>query len=317
MTAVLALHGGAGTMSPRSMDAEADRAHRAGLHRALMAGHGVLAAGGPAIEAVTAAVVALEDDPLFNAGHGAVFTRDGQHEMDAAVMDGATLRVGAVAGICGPRNPVLAARAVMEHSPHALLAGPGALAFLRTQGVTFAEPEYFYTARRWKAMHAVILAQAKFSADLDAAALDDADRHGTVGAVALDRAGGLAAATSTGGMTGKLPGRVGDTPIPGAGTWADAACAISATGHGESFMRVVAGHELSARMRLAHEDLDTAAAAVMAALAAVGGTGGLVAVDRNGRVSLPFNTRGMYRGVVDADGMARTGIYQEPLQLFA
>ncbi len=312
MNPVLAIHGGAGTMAPRSMDAEADRAHRAGLHRALMAGHRVLAAGGPAMDVVTAAVVALEDDPLFNAGHGAVFTRDGRHEMDAAVMDGATLGIGAVAGVCGPRNPVLAARAVMQHSPHILLAGPEALGFLRAHGVAFAEPEYFYTARRWEAMQAVLLARTKFSADLD-----DADRHGTVGAVALDRAGGLSAATSTGGMTGKLPGRVGDTPVPGAGTWADAACAMSATGHGESFIRIAAGHELSARMRLAHEDLDTAAAAVMAALAAVGGTGGFVALDRAGQVSLPFNTRGMYRGVVDAEGAARTGIYQEPLQLFA
>ena len=312
MTPVLAIHGGAGTMAPSSMDPDADRAHRAGLHRALLAGHQVIAAGGPAIEVVTAAVVALEDDPLFNAGHGAVFTRNGQHEMDAAVMEGATLRIGAVAGVCGPRNPVLAARAVMEHSPHILLAGPGALGFLRDHGVTFADAEYFYTAQRWKAMQAFLLAKARFNADLD-----DADRHGTVGAVALDKAGGLAAATSTGGMTGKLPGRIGDTPIPGAGTWADAACAMSATGHGESFIRIAASHELSARMRLAGEDLDTAAAAVMAALAAVGGTGGFVAVDRAGRVSLPFNTRGMYRGVVGADGAARTGIYREPLQVFA
>ena len=144
--------------------------------------------------------------------------------------------------------------------------------------------------------------------------IDDADRHGTVGAVALDRAGRLAAATSTGGMTGKLPGRVGDTPLPGAGTWADAACAVSATGHGESFIRIAAGHEVSARMRLAREDLDAATAAVMAALEAVGGTGGLIAVDRAGRVALPFNTRGMYRGAVGADGVARTGLYREPLR---
>ncbi len=311
MTSVLAIHGGAGTMAPSSMDAEAGHAHRAGLHRALMAGHQVLAAGGPAIEAVTAAVVALEDDPLFNAGRGAVFARNGQHEMDAAVMDGATLRIGAVAGICGPRNPVLAARAVMEHSPHVLLAGPGALEFLRTHGVAFAGPDYFYTARRYKAMQAALLARPEFSARMD-----DADRHGTVGAVALDQSGGLAAATSTGGMTGKLPGRVGDSPLPGAGTWADTACAMSATGHGESFIRTASGHELSARLRLAGDDLDAASAAVMAALEAVGGDGGLVALDAAGRVSMPFNTRGMYRGVIGADGAARTGIYQEPLQLF-
>ncbi len=309
MNPILAIHGGAGTMPPASMTPDAERAHHAGLHRALMAGHTVLAAGGPAIEAVTAAVCALEDDELFNAGRGAVLTRDGRHEMDAAVMDGASLRIGAVAGICGPRNPVLAARAVMEHSPHVLLAGPGALDFLRAQGVPFMDPEYFDTPRRRDALRAMLAAEASFSPDLD-----DADRHGTVGAVALDRAGRLAAATSTGGMTGKLPGRIGDTPLAGAGTWADAACAMSATGHGESFIRIAAGHELSARMRLAREDLDTAATAVMAALVAAGGTGGFVAVDAAGRVSLPFNTRGMYRGVVDADGATCTGIYQEPLQ---
>jgi beta-aspartyl-peptidase (threonine type) len=311
MSPILAIHGGAGTMAPSSMDPDADRAHRIGLHRALIAGHRVLAAGGPALDAAAAAVAALEDDPLFNAGHGAVFTRDGQHEMDAAVMDGATLRIGAVASICGPRNPVLAARAVMEHSPHVLLAGPGALQVLRAHDVAFADPEYFHTARRADALQAMLAKSAGFSADLD-----DADRHGTVGAVALDHAGHLAAATSTGGMTGKLPGRVGDTPIPGAGTWADAACAMSATGHGESFIRIAAGHELSARLRLLHEDFDAAAAAVIAALASVGGTGGFVALDRTGRVSLPFNTRGMYRGVVDAEGVARTGIYQESLQPF-
>lgn len=309
MTLILAIHGGAGTISPGSMTPDAEQAHRAGLHRALMAGHAVLAAGGPAVEAVTAAVAALEDDPLFNAGRGAVLTRDGRHEMDAAVMDGATGAVGAVAGICGPRNPVLAARAVMERSPHVLLAGPGALDFLRAQSVTFADPEYFDTARRRDALRAMLAAEADFNPDLD-----DADRHGTVGAVALDGAGRLAAATSTGGMTGKLPGRVGDTPLPGAGTWADAACAVSATGHGESFIRIAAGHELSARMRLAREDLDAAAAAVMAALEAAGGTGGLIAVDRAGRVALPFNTRGMYRGTVGADGVARIGLYREPPQ---
>ena len=309
MNPVLAIHGGAGTMPPGSMDPDA---YRAGLHRALMAGHDILAADGPAMEAVTAAVVALENDPLFNAGRGAVFTLDGLHEMDAAVMDGATLGIGAVAGICGPRNPVLAARAVMEHSPHVLLAGPGALDFLRAHGVTFAEPGYFDTPSRREALRAMLAAKASFSADLD-----DADRHGTVGAVALDRAGHLAAATSTGGMTGKLPGRVGDTPLAGAGTWADATCAMSATGHGESFIRIAAGHELSAQMRLAHADLETAAAAVMAALATVGGTGGFVAIDHTGRVSLPFNTRGMYRGMVHVDGTAWTGIYQETMQAWS
>lgn len=305
MTPIIAIHGGAGTLPPGSMGADAEHEHRAGLHRALAAGHAILVAGGTALDAVTAAVMALEDDTLFNAGHGAVFTRDGKHEMDAAIMDGATLAVGAVAGICGPRNPVLAARSVMEHSPHVLLAGAGAHAFLHGQGIEFVAPDAFHTTRRWDALQAAQGAITGFE-------LDDADRHGTVGAVALDQAGRLAAATSTGGMTGKLPGRIGDTPVPGAGTWADAACAMSATGHGESFIKIAAGHELSARMRLAGEELDSAAGAVMAALAGVGGTGGFVAVDRAGRVTLPFNTRGMYRGVADADGI-RTGIYQGAL----
>ena len=305
MTYHLALHGGAGTipldrMAPGELDA-----HHAGLRAALLAGHRVLAAGGPAVEAVAAAVVALEDDPLFNAGRGAVFTSAGVQEMDAAIMDGLTLRVGAVAGVRGPRNPVLAARAVMEHSPHVLLAGEGALAFLRAQGVEFADDAYFHTDRRWDALQRMRAGPARVR--------DDADRHGTVGAVACDAEGNLAAATSTGGMTGKLPGRVGDTPVPGAGTWADGAVALSATGHGESFIRIAAGHELSARMRLAGEKLDAASDAVMAALQAIGGDGGFVAMDRTGHVAMPFNSEGMYRGRVGADGVTHTGVHREAL----
>lgn len=306
MTSTLALHGGAGTiplarMAPGELDA-----HHAGLRDALRAGHRVLAAGGPALDAVTAAVMAMEDNPLFNAGHGAVFTSAGMQEMDAAAMDGATLRTGAVAGIRGPRNPVLAARAVMEHSAHILLAGDGALAFLRAHGVAFAEESYFHTARRWDALQRTLAGPDQVR--------DDADRHGTVGAVACDAAGHLAAATSTGGMTGKLPGRIGDTPLPGAGTWADGTAALSATGHGESFIKVAAGHELSARMRLAGDGLDAAAEAVMAALGAIGGEGGFVAVDRTGRVAMPFNSGGMYRGTIGPDGVARTGVHREPLR---
>lgn len=301
----LVLHGGAGTiplerMAPGELDA-----HHAGLRAALLAGHHVLAAGGPALEAVVAAVMALEDDPLFNAGRGAVFTRAGVQEMDAAVMDGATLRTGAVAGLRGPRNPVLAARAVMERSPHVLLAGEGALAFLRAQGVEFADDAYFHTIRRWDALQRMLAGPDQVR--------DDADRHGTVGAVACDAAGGLAAATSTGGMTGKLPGRVGDTPLPGAGTWADGTVAVSATGHGESFIRIAAGHELSARMRLAGEDLDAASDVVMALLGEVGGDGGFVAVDRTGHVAMPFNSGGMYRGRIGGDGVAHTGVHREAL----
>ena len=311
--ALLAVHGGAGTLRPDAMVADVEATFHAGLRAALLAGHRVLTAGGPALEAVTAAVVALEDDPLFNAGRGAVFTADGRQEMDAAVMEGAVAegapgRAGAVAGMRGPRNPVLAARAVMERSDHVLLAGPGALAFLRAQGVPFADDAWFETDARRAALEAVLRDRAR------GAAADDFDRHGTVGAVARDRAGRLAAATSTGGLTGKLPGRVGDTPVLGAGTWADAACAVSATGHGESFMRLAAAHEVSARVRLAGQGLERAAADVIEALGAAGGDGGLIAVGRDGAAAMPFNTRGMYRGAVDADGIVRTGIYAGSLR---
>lgn len=304
---LLAIHGGAGTLRPEAMTADTEAAFRAGLRAALLAGHRVLAAGGPALEAVTAAVVALEDDPLFNAGRGAVFTADGRQEMDAAVMesaaDGVPGRAGAVAGVRGPRNPVLAARAVMERSDHVLLAGPGALAFLRAEGVPFADDAWFETDARRAALAAVLRDRTR------GVSADDFDRHGTVGAVARDRAGRLAAATSTGGLTGKLPGRVGDTPVLGAGTWADAACAVSATGHGESFMRLAAAHEVSARVRLTGQGLERAAAGVIEALGAAGGDGGLIAVGREGGVAMPFNTRGMYRGVVGEDGIAHVGIY--------
>ncbi len=301
----LTIHGGAGTINPSLMGPAQEAAHRDGLAQALRAGHAVLADGGVALDAVTAAVAALEDHPLFNAGHGAVFTSSGRLEMDACVMDGATQRTGALVGICGPRNPVRAARAVMDHSPHVLLAGAGAEAFLRAHGIFFEDVEYFHTERRWAALQAMLATNA--------GPADDADRHGTVGAVARDRTGNLAAATSTGGMTGKAPGRIGDTPLPGAGTWADAHVAMSATGHGESFIRAAAGHELSARIRLTGDNLAAAADAVLAAVAGFGGDGGLVAVDAKGNVAMPFNSRGMYRGHVGADGVCWTGIYAAPL----
>jgi beta-aspartyl-peptidase (threonine type) len=303
----LALHGGAGTLRRDAMTAERDSQYRAGLCRALVAGNAILADGGSALDAVTAAVVVLEDDPLFNAGRGAVFTSAGGHEMDAAVMDGRDRRAGAVAGICGPRNPVLAARAVMERSPHVLLAGAGALEFCREAGLAFAAPDYFFTAARWQALQETLARECAGHADRD-----EARRHGTVGAVARDRGGDLAAATSTGGMTAKLPGRVGDSPIIGAGTYADnAACAVSATGHGELFIRCAAAHEIAARMRHAGQTLAEAAGAVVAELARLGGSGGLVAVDRDGRLALPFNCAGMYRGYIADDGVAHTAIYDE------
>jgi beta-aspartyl-peptidase (threonine type) len=261
---------------------------------------------------VSAAVLVLEDDPLFNAGRGASFTSSGTIEMDAAVMEGRERRAGAVAGICGPKNPVLAARAVMEHSPHVLLAGEGALAFCRRQGLSFAERDYFYTENRWKALQHILERRRCGLPDTDPEE-DDALRHGTVGAVARDRDGNLAAATSTGGIAGKLPGRIGDSPIIGAGTYADnASCAVSATGHGETFMRLGAAFEIAARMRHRGQTLAEAAREVVEGLAEAGGSGGLVAVDRDGALALPFNCAGMYRGYVTADGIINTAIYDEP-----
>jgi len=308
----LAVHGGAGTSRRGAMSVARAALYHAGLSRALIVGRDVLAADGSALDAVTAAVVALEDDPLFNAGRGAVFTSAGTQEMDAAVMDGRDKRAGAVAGICGPKNPVLAARAVMEHSPHVLLIGEGALAFCHAQGLAFADREYFYTEARWQALQQILERRRRGLADEDAGD-GEARRHGTVGAVARDRAGNVAAATSTGGMTGKLPGRVGDSPIIGAGTYADnASCAVSATGHGEVFIRFAAAHEVAARLRHRGQSLAEAALEVVGALGRVGGSGGLVAVDRDGAVALPFNCSGMYRGYVTGDGIIRTAIYDEP-----
>src|SRR4029077_21201085 len=217
-------HGGAGTRRREAMTGQAEAEFRAGLQRALMSGYRVLKDGGPALEAVTRAVIALEDDPHFNAGRGAVYTSAGTHEMDAAVMDGASRKAGAVAGVSGPRNPVLAAPAVMENSENVLLIGDGAMAFCREQGLAFEEAAYFGTAERLAALRAELERRRLQGEDKR----DDAARHGTVGAVACDAAGNLAAATSTGGMTGKLPGRVGDCPVFGAGTWVDESCAISA-----------------------------------------------------------------------------------------
>ncbi len=307
----LAVHGGAGTIRRENMTQEAENAYRAGLRASLKAGYAVLSKGGSALDAASAAVMVLEDDILFNAGRGAVYAADGTQEMDAAVMDGIDRRAGAVAGIFGPRHPVLAARAVMEKSEHVLLIGRGALEFCRLNGVAFADPAYFASDRRLKALHDELERRRLDAADTR----DDAAKHGTVGAVARDAYGNVAAATSTGGMTAKLPGRVGDSPVIGAGTWADnATCAVSATGHGEYFIRYAVGHEIAARMRYLKQDIDRAAEDVVAELGRIGGSGGVIAVDGAGNVALPFNSAGMYRGRIGADGVALIGIYQEELR---
>ena len=287
MKPVIAIHGGAGVMRRDKPGA----ANRAGLERALEAGYEVLRTGRSSIDAVTAAVMVLEDDPLFNAARGGSLNSDGDVEMDASIMEGAKLRAGAVAAVRRIRNPVLAARAVMEKTRHVLLAGEGAERFARKQGLKLESPAYFRTARQL-------------------ASLKRKNYHGTVGAVALDADGNLAAATSTGGYTGKMPGRIGDSPIVGAGTYADnRACAVSGTGLGEAFIRAAVAHDMCARMRYRGVSLIVAAGAALKNVAQLGGDGGLVAVDRRGNVAMPFNSEGMYRACVDRRGRRTLEIF--------
>jgi beta-aspartyl-peptidase (threonine type) len=317
---LIAIHGGAGTMSRSGAAAGQEAAYHAALQAVLVPAQQLLAGGGSALDAVSLAVELLEDCPFFNAGHGAVFTHDATHELDAAVMDGATLRAGAVACVTRIKRPVRAARAVMEHSEHVLFAGPGAEAFAQQHGLELVEPAYFSTeARREQLQRA--LATDRTVLDHDGAALafraapaplEEKDKMGTVGAVALDAHGNLAAATSTGGMTNKQPGRVGDSPLIGAGTYADnQSAAVSCTGTGEMFIRLATAYDLCARMRYAGLSLQAAAEqVVMQALPAIAGRGGLIAVDRHGNLSMPFNTEGMYRGHARVGQAPQTAIFR-------
>ncbi|WP_022728911.1 isoaspartyl peptidase/L-asparaginase family protein [Fodinicurvata sediminis] len=306
-TFALAIHGGAGVVPRADMsDALSERYHAA-LRGILEQVSILLNGGGSAVDAVEAAVCALEDNPLFNAGHGAVFTATGSQEMDAAIMDGRDRRAGAVGGILGPRNPVRVARALMEQDGPVFMMGEGALDFARGAGLPFEQATYFQTDERRRSLEAFLALQAEGKRSDDPSLL-----HGTVGAVALDIKGNLAAATSTGGFTGKRPGRIGDSPIIGAGTFADnASCAVSATGSGEVFIRWTAASEIAARMLHAGETLEDAANhMVHEVLAPREGSGGLIAVDREGNLSMPFNCEGMYRGSIRSDGRAETQIYR-------
>lgn len=317
-TPVIAIHGGAGTLSRAHISAEQERAYHAALQQVLLAGQAVLAQGGTAMEAVCEAVRLLEDCPLFNAGHGAVFTAQATHELDAAVMDGETLAAGAVAGVSRIRNPVQAARAVMQNGQHVLMVAEGAERMAQEAGLAAVEPSYFSTPARHAQLLAAQARQAGVVLDHDGAAalagraIDEDRKMGTVGAVALDAHGHLAAATSTGGMTNKLPGRLGDSPLIGCGTYADdRTAAVSCTGHGESFIRVAAAHDVCARMAYGGASLEAATHAVVhEALPAVQGTGGLIAVDRQGNVCLPFNTEGMYRGLARVGQAPESFIYR-------
>ncbi len=291
----LVIHGGAGVIERSRISPDKDREIRSALDRALAAGSKVLEAGGSALDAVEASVKLLEDDPNFNAGKGAVFTYDERNELDASIMDGRTRAAGAVAGATATRNPIALARAVMEKSQHVFLSGEGADEFSREQGLEQAPPEYFATPNRRRQLEE--LKANKVSA------LDVEYKYGTVGAVALDAQGHVAAATSTGGMTGKRWGRIGDSPIIGAGTYADdRACAVSATGHGEYFIRTSVAHEICARVRLSGETGQRAADAVMAEVKALGGDGGVIVVTPKGEMVYSFNTPGMYRGKASCAG---------------
>lgn len=301
---VLAVHGGAGTPSRDELGAGRAQAARLALAEALQAGFDVLHNGGPAVEAVTAAIVVLEDSPLFNAGRGAALNAEGRAELDAAVMEGSTRRAGAVAGVHRVRNPIRLARAVMERSDHVLLIGEGAEAFARSIGAELVEPGWFVTAERQR--------------DLERARARGATappHFGTVGAVARDRQGRLAAGTSTGGTTNKRYGRVGDSPIIGAGTWADERCAVSATGWGEFFIRAAVAHDVAARLTYRGDPLPVAARAALDTVGRLGGTGGLIALDAGGIVAMPFGTAAMYRGTVSSDGVIEVAIHDEPLHV--
>ncbi len=306
----LAIHGGAGTIARSGMTPEREREYRAGLERALTAGYEILKRGGSSLDAVEAAVRALEDDPHFNAGRGAVFTNAETNEMDAAIMDGKTLKAGAVSTLRHIKNPIALARLVMEKSPHLFMAGEGAEMFAKENGVEIlSDQKYFYTEERWQALQKIKAAE-KGGGGGERFIIMDEDRHGTVGAVARDKNGNLAAATSTGGTTNKLAGRVGDSPVIGAGTYANGICAVSATGDGEYFIRATVARDVAALMEYRGMKLAEAAQNALDKVAKLGGAGGLVAIDREGNVSLPFNTSGMYRGYVAPDGKFVIEIYK-------
>jgi beta-aspartyl-peptidase (threonine type) len=325
---VLVIHGGAGTILKSQMTPEKENAYNDALNHALDKGYAILKSGGTALDAVEASVRSLEDNPLFNAGKGAVFTNEGKNELDASIMNGKTLAAGSVAGVTTIKNPISAAKAVMEKSPHVMMAGVGAEKFAKQQGLEIVDPSYFYTEDRWKGLQ-----RAKEEDSLEQIKKDTlrkkekafsefyyspqtgglVGKYGTVGAVALDRYGNLAAATSTGGMTNKRFGRIGDAPIIGAGTYADnKTVAISGTGWGEYFIRLVMAKSVSDMMEFGKMNLKTASdEMIMKRLPALGGDGGLIAVDKNGNIAMPFCTEGMYRGYIKESGERMVKIYKE------
>ena len=307
----IVIHGGAGKIDRDALTPERERLYHSTLEQSLRAGHAILARGGSALDAVEAAIVVMEDAPVFNAGKGSVFTAEGKNELDASIMDGRALQAGAVGGVTTVKNPIRAARAVMEKSPHVLFTNKGAEKFAADHGLEIVDPKYFFTERRWKQIQKWRKQQ---EAKPQAAAEPDqhADYFGTVGCVALDAQGNLAAGTSTGGMTGKRFGRIGDSPIIGAGTYADNRTAgISCTGHGEYFIRHAVAHDIPARMAYKQESLAKAARdVVQTVLKPAGGSGGIIGIDADGNVVMEFNTPAMSRGYIDRDGKTKTAIFK-------
>ena len=311
----IVMHGGAGTITRESMTPELEQEYRETMTAAMQAGHAVLRDGGSSLDAVVATIRVLEDSPLFNAGRGAVFTADGTNSLDASIMHGPTLAAGAVAGVTHVKNPITLARAVMEQSPHVMLAGEGAEEFAALQGIELVDSSWFYTERRWRQLEDA--RRQENSGNDDAAAAPGASRNahkfGTVGVVALDRNGEIAAGTSTGGMTNKKWGRIGDSPVIGAGTYANENCGISATGWGEYFIRNVVAYDICARAKYLGIPLQQAAHdMIMVELESQEPeTGGIVGLDGAGNVVMTFNSPGMYRGYVGADGAVQTAIYRD------
>lgn len=312
---VLVIHGGAGTILKASMSPEKEAAYTGALTEALNAGYAVLQKGGNSLDAVEQAIIVMENSPLFNAGKGAVFTNEGKNELDASIMDGKNLAAGAVAGISTVKNPILAARAVMEKSGHVMMAGAGAEKFAASVGLEIVDPSYFYTEDRWKGLQRALAedsAKAVLDHDDKTSVIHNRDnKFGTVGAVALDQSGNLAAGTSTGGMTNKKFGRIGDAPIIGAGTYCDNATAgISCTGWGEFFIRAGVAKTVSDLIEYKGLSLAEAASTAIEKMAKLGGDGGLVALDSKGNIAMPFNTEGMYRGAITKDGKIEISIYK-------
>ncbi|MGB0983155.1 MAG: isoaspartyl peptidase/L-asparaginase family protein [Saprospiraceae bacterium] len=305
----IVIHGGAGTILKENLSDSLEKAYHSKLQEALNAGHSILEKGGTSIDAVQAAIMIMENSPLFNAGKGAVFTNAGTNELDASFMDGSTLNAGAVGGVTIVKNPITAARAVMEKSDHVMLSGEGANQFAILQKLDTVDNSYFYTERRFKSLQKIKNSETGSSKLLSE---HNDYKFGTVGAAALDKSGNLAAGTSTGGMTNKKYGRIGDSPIIGAGTYANnATCAISCTGHGEFFIRYAVAHDVSALMEYKNMTLEAAGNEVINnKLVKVEGSGGLISIDKNGNVSMPFNTAGMYRGYMLDNKEAKTFIFK-------